>query len=878
MTFHLTRRHMQAASTAQRIRVVMPSLLSRSVATAVFVLALTFSAYAHAVSTTPAELLLQALPSLRSSANPATVSPDLKLFPQRPVVPTALPTPSIASTRAPASGASSAAPLAANATLLETLYAQLKPLEAQIRPPEATSQASTPRHAPSCAPLTLSRSLSLGSTGSEVSALQQFLQSQGYYTSPSITGYFGSVTAKAVAAFQSAHGIAAIGSVGPLTSTKIAALSASCASSGGTSSSGALPLKAADAGGNLSTASASAVATTLASSGGGTTPAVVKNIVTNFGAKCDGVADDAPAFIAFDTWALQWQRTNMGLVELDIPSGSKCNVKSYTWLTKGIKKVIVKGYGATLSDNNGAGGFWFGGEGQYQDNLHQARVNTVAAGANSVILKDRTQGSLFTVGNWAFIAGLDLQGSWNAGGYGYPSNAHFFEYVEITSVNSATGQITFSSPLKNTYLSTWPHYDDGGPNGPDQGGPATLYSLHPTWDTEVEYVGLSIESPTAQFSGSGRSVTFRDMTFNGKGCIFPTVSKLWQVIKGTMTNCTMEADKLVEQMVITGTTINVIFFQSSSIDLLIMDNSTVNLLIGTPKKAVISNSTFAMFRPGAAAFGRSDEVDCTNCVVKEFQTQGGVQEKGPSPYVGIQNVYNMSNGVISVPNTMGAVRWAVPGTQAFFEGSTGYAVPFTVTDLTQDNTNTYIHTNLTGGRPPTSIWYPGTQPQLWIHVHPAPLFACTNCTGDPNLVGYAQGPARAPLMSYSKRTYTIGKNGQSGDYFSIVGKLVSIKVNVTNPYTGAQASLLGSPETFVVQSDGSVTVYRPSINLKVAGERDITPTTVTDAQSGDSIKSPGNVWLSAITHWSLPDISTEVPSTWPSVTIEIITDQGVANL
>lgn len=58
----------------------------------------------------------------------------------------------------------------------------------------------------------------------EVTKLQNFLASQGYFKEP-VTGYFGQVTTKAVAEFQTAQSISpAVGYVGPVTKTKIKAL------------------------------------------------------------------------------------------------------------------------------------------------------------------------------------------------------------------------------------------------------------------------------------------------------------------------------------------------------------------------------------------------------------------------------------------------------------------------------------------------------------------------------------------------------------------------------------------------------------------------------------------------------------------------------
>ena len=63
---------------------------------------------------------------------------------------------------------------------------------------------------------TFIENLSLGSTGSEVSALQQRLTSEGVYSGP-INGSYGAATEKAVKAYQSSHGISPIGIVGPAT-------------------------------------------------------------------------------------------------------------------------------------------------------------------------------------------------------------------------------------------------------------------------------------------------------------------------------------------------------------------------------------------------------------------------------------------------------------------------------------------------------------------------------------------------------------------------------------------------------------------------------------------------------------------------------------
>jgi hypothetical protein len=88
----------------------------------------------------------------------------------------------------------------------------------------------------------LTRPLSLGMSGSDVSALQQYLKDKGYFTYPTITGYYGSVTANAVAAFQKANGLPAAGVVGPLTLNLFRQLAAQAANNSQASSPSSAPV------------------------------------------------------------------------------------------------------------------------------------------------------------------------------------------------------------------------------------------------------------------------------------------------------------------------------------------------------------------------------------------------------------------------------------------------------------------------------------------------------------------------------------------------------------------------------------------------------------------------------------------------------------
>ncbi|MBI5470655.1 PKD domain-containing protein [Candidatus Kaiserbacteria bacterium] len=64
------------------------------------------------------------------------------------------------------------------------------------------------------------RNLSQGAQGDDVRAMQEFLSEQGYL-SANATGYFGPMTAKAVASWQTSQGVSAVGAFGPMSRERV---------------------------------------------------------------------------------------------------------------------------------------------------------------------------------------------------------------------------------------------------------------------------------------------------------------------------------------------------------------------------------------------------------------------------------------------------------------------------------------------------------------------------------------------------------------------------------------------------------------------------------------------------------------------------------
>lgn len=91
----------------------------------------------------------------------------------------------------------------------------------QVSAVVGTAGGSTTGSSAACGPFT--RDLTVGSSGSDVTTLQNFLMGQGQSIPAGATGYFGSQTQAALAGYQAANGIApASGYFGPITKSNVA--------------------------------------------------------------------------------------------------------------------------------------------------------------------------------------------------------------------------------------------------------------------------------------------------------------------------------------------------------------------------------------------------------------------------------------------------------------------------------------------------------------------------------------------------------------------------------------------------------------------------------------------------------------------------------
>jgi hypothetical protein len=195
-----------------------------------------------------------------------------------------------------------------------------------------------------------------------------------------------------------------------------------------------------------------------------------------------------------------------------------------------------------------------------------------------------------------------------------------------------------------------------------------------------------------------------------------------------------------------------------------------------------------------------------------------------------------------------------------------------------------IETDIKGGGLPAVSGYANAG----IVRHNAPNLTVVNCTGCPDAEELSLAPPNSPYGIISRRTYTGAPHqprGTSGSY--LCGRLVHLKINVVQPYTGVAPRLtfaLGQFGYWVINADKSVTRSSIRVNCRIAGERIITTKGVSGAQEGDDALADlaGGVWMpkalgaffSAGSNNGTPiDISGEDASLRPIVTVEALTDQ-----
>jgi hypothetical protein len=231
----------------------------------------------------------------------------------------------------------------------------------------------------------------------------------------------------------------------------------------------------------------------------------------------------------------------------------------------------------------------------------------------------------------------------------------------------------------------------------DVAGPATIYALSPQFDSMHSYYGLTVTSSERTFFGGGRNIILDGMSFNGLG---PTPSLSQSIIiQNSQIGSQNEVDKAVEHLEydnVTGIGHAQIFVQSSSVTDLVINNSALTSLNGTPLNTTISNSSLDLLNVGPDFYGQGGSITVNDSTIARVKTSA----HGVDP-----SLFTFNDGVFRVANASASDvwAWAVPGHEYFFavyDGSihmtddNGHVTMFKVLDVRQDATYTYVDTDL----------------------------------------------------------------------------------------------------------------------------------------------------------------------------------------
>jgi hypothetical protein len=291
-----------------------------------------------------------------------------------------------------------------------------------------------------------------------------------------------------------------------------------------------------------------------------------------------------------------------------------------------------------------------------------ARIQTATIGATSVTLTAASASaghiSRFSVNQWMMVTGWATQGSF-PGGYSYPNNFHWHDYVKITSIVGDTIFFT-GHPLVNYYDEEWPELNRGTATEIDSAGPATIFAMSLDWDGTTTVNGGTLDITPAGAStfvnGCRREFTVNDNTQVGK-TFYPSMTMIYRAINSSAPNVLVEHDKNVDLVAIQGGTYRNWKVQSSSTKLLTISGTTfTDQVQGTGRAAEIDTCDIqGALRIGPLSYGRGDTFRCTNSTISGAINGSGFLIKGTRFLdQGVQNIISMTNGLMTIPMSTSA--------------------------------------------------------------------------------------------------------------------------------------------------------------------------------------------------------------------------------
>jgi peptidoglycan hydrolase-like protein with peptidoglycan-binding domain len=310
--------------------------------------------------------------------------------------------------------------------------------------------------------------LTTGSTGSQVTALQSWLISKGYSIPAGATGYFGSQTTAALAAYQAANGISpAVGYFGPITRAHVNAAGGSMTTTTTSTVAGC----AAGAMYSSTTGQACGTMTTTGgtTTGGSTTLSGSEGSVNNFqtiGASNVTLGTGASQQVYGFQFQAGGSDLNVSRIYFDISNSGSTgttrpwNVFSTATLTNGSGQTIATLDGSNQNNYSEDGTIPQGsaGAGNQIYRLDFENVNQVVKmnATQSYYLTLSTQGA-FATGNagGVYNVGLASQGLRATDAMGLQEYSPNLAGTSVVTINNnATGSVTLSTGSDNPQTTT----------------------------------------------------------------------------------------------------------------------------------------------------------------------------------------------------------------------------------------------------------------------------------------------------------------------------------------------------------------------------------------------------------------------------------------
>lgn len=403
--------------------------------------------------------------------------------------------------------------------------------------------------------------------------------------------------------------------------------------------------------------------------------------------------------------------------------------------------LTISAYGAIFTAPSGQQNGFAQNAGISTSGTLEARFVSALAGVSTITLATAGQTSRFSVGQWCFVSGIDMQG------YGDPPNPGLFEYVKIQSIG--VGTLTFTTPLVNAYKDTWPFYATG------RGGPATIYPMQGFWDQSVEFQGVRFTDTSQLCYGKTRVAQWTDCTFDTYGPC-PTVNNLFRALRCTANGFGgLEIDKCINRIEFISCDIRAIDFQSASVNELYVSNHTANQSGGNNPRwrggasksntfinlAIGTGGTFNFNEMNYGAMGPTTMTNCSSPAADWFRTVfpfSDLTEEG----AGVLS-YAGGPGTASAPNAY----TFVPGQNCVLvDGSQSWARSFQVLDVSQSGGRTYVTTNLPFPLPATIN---GKSAPFSVASHPCADLTMVTCTGNSLFTAQSLQPAHTPFQSWT---------------------------------------------------------------------------------------------------------------------------------